>query len=263
MIKFAKTSGVRPAAAILLCMLLLAVAPGCNRIDADQLGLDTRPITSRDRLYDVSFVSPNEAWAVGYPGIILHSIDGGANWQREQIDTNDALFAVDFADALHGWVVGRGGLVVSTVDGGQTWTSQRIETGQGEGAARQHLFGVEAISPQHAVAVGSFGTVALTLDGGSSWETTFIESMYSAHLFDVSFVDENNGLIVGDYPSWEEWMLEGDEAAALTNIFGTSDGGRSWQPLPVPVKASLYAVEFPDPLHIRAAGRNGSGNSTA
>ena len=43
--------------------------------------------------------------------------------------------------------------------------------------------------------VGNSGTILKTTNGGQSWSSQWIAS--SIHLYDVSFFDENNGIVVG------------------------------------------------------------------
>ena len=71
-------------------------------------------------------------WAVG-SGLIVHTTDGGATWQR-QFSGPVQFEGVDFVDALHGWAptdenqlfaTGTGATeIVRTTDGGASWTVQ-------------------------------------------------------------------------------------------------------------------------------------------
>lgn len=106
----------------------------------------------------LSFPSPQQGWAVGHEGVILHTTDGGATW-RKQLDGNQAAallvkhydqstqpddaaaqrlkqdaqaFAAQgadkpfldvwFEDDKKGFAIGAFNLILRTEDGGQSWT---------------------------------------------------------------------------------------------------------------------------------------------
>lgn len=111
----------------------------------------TAPVQSD--LLAVNFPTPNDGWAVGHDGVILHTIDGGLNW-RKQLDGRAAEAAFEkvyagmgseasaaheqirrnymagptlpwldvwFETPLVGYVVGSYGMLAATMDGGRTW----------------------------------------------------------------------------------------------------------------------------------------------
>ncbi|MFH1531740.1 MAG: YCF48-related protein [Pseudomonadota bacterium] len=148
----------------LLLALLLAAACHPTGGDGDRSrGTVIDRLTQRDRLYDVAFVG-GEVWAVGFPGLILHSPDGGATWEAQDAGAGgtEALFDVDMLDASTGWIAGRNGLVLHTADGGATWSAQKTPTDK-------RLFAVAFLDAQEGWAVGEFATVLKTTDGGGTW----------------------------------------------------------------------------------------------
>jgi photosystem II stability/assembly factor-like uncharacterized protein len=54
----------------------------------------------------VQFIDRNEGWAVGDEGAVWHSIDGGANWERQNTSVRGSLRSVCFINPYTGWVVG-------------------------------------------------------------------------------------------------------------------------------------------------------------
>jgi len=89
-------------------------------------------------LYGVSYVDPFTATAVGriylgtrWEGLIIRTINGGANWVSQPSNTSDLLSGVSFVDADHGIAVGEAGTILRTSDGGATWTSPSIGTKAG------------------------------------------------------------------------------------------------------------------------------------
>ncbi|MFC5861773.1 P-loop NTPase fold protein [Acidicapsa dinghuensis] len=75
-------------------------------------------------LYGISFSAPNEAWAVGDNGTLIHTTDGGTSWVSQGSGTMEHLRGVSFADKSNGWIVGTGGTILHTTDGGTTWKPQ-------------------------------------------------------------------------------------------------------------------------------------------
>ena len=73
----------------------------------------------------VCFVNSTTVFAAGNGGIVLKSIDGGANWSK-LTNTSDYLRGVSFADENNGWVVSNS--IMHTTDGGQTWVEEMALT---------------------------------------------------------------------------------------------------------------------------------------
>jgi photosystem II stability/assembly factor-like uncharacterized protein len=81
-------------------------------------------------LLAVSFPTPLQGWAVGHGGVVLHSADGGASWQRQLGGEPPAadggtpsLLDVHFENERTGYVVGTFNRILRTDDGGKTWAS--------------------------------------------------------------------------------------------------------------------------------------------
>ena len=131
----------------------------------------------RKSLKSIHFVNETHGWIVTYntptsttqenAGYIYQTTDGGATW-TEQFTTKAALFSVHFIDNQTGWVVGDRRSVFATSDGGQTWqfvtdgSNQRHKTSYGQ--------------PEY---LGN-------------------EPLHTFTLYDVEFIDDQNGWIVGD-----------------------------------------------------------------
>jgi photosystem II stability/assembly factor-like uncharacterized protein len=74
-----------------------------------------------ETLYGVRFVTEKEGWISGKSGLILHSTDGGATWEKQVSGTTHHLFNLTFLDNQRGMAVGDFGTIVVTSDGGKTW----------------------------------------------------------------------------------------------------------------------------------------------
>jgi photosystem II stability/assembly factor-like uncharacterized protein len=71
----------------------------------------------------------DEGWAVGDEGVIWHTIDGGANWERQPSGVRASLLSLYFFNPYVGWIAGReelpgggsNGVLLYTRDGGCRW----------------------------------------------------------------------------------------------------------------------------------------------
>lgn len=94
-------------------------------------------LKDRIEIFSTQFINKNEGWAAGveveesfgsvvrnpssnaWHGILLHTKDGGKNWDRPPMPTDLAFHRVGFSDSKHGWLVGMNRLY-RTIDGGIT-----------------------------------------------------------------------------------------------------------------------------------------------
>ena len=77
-----------PLSLLALLTLCAAQAAGAGSLER---------ISHRDKLYDIARHG-DALFAVGYPGLLLRSMDRGGSWSLVEVETDDALFAVDFAE---------------------------------------------------------------------------------------------------------------------------------------------------------------------
>ncbi len=213
-----------PPAAWRLAIGLLLLAPALRAGPLDEL-------SHRDKLYGLA-LRGEEAFAVGYPGLLLHSADRGRTWRALDPGTHDALFAVALNGAGQGIVVGRSGMVLTSADAGRTW--QRRDSG-----VTSSLFGVHLGEDGQAWAVGHLGVILRSQDAGASWQPQAYDAtlppldgqagaaggvlsaneeenegaVEEARLVAVAFADGRRGWIVGEFGL----------------ILRTEDGGTTWR----------------------------------
>ena len=97
-------------------------------------------LNGRIDIFSTNFINKNEGWAAGLEvpeslasrvrnpdapkstGILLHTKDGGKNWDRAATPADTAFRRIAFSDSKHGWLLGKNRLY-RTLDGGVTWTT--------------------------------------------------------------------------------------------------------------------------------------------
>jgi photosystem II stability/assembly factor-like uncharacterized protein len=221
-------------------------------------------LTKRDRLFDVAMVG-KQAWIVGFPGIILHSADGGKTFDAQAGGGEEALFALDFVSDTQGFIVGREGLVLGTSDGGHTWT--RLETG-----VKDHLFAVDFVDAERGWAVGNFGVIIHTEDAGKTWVRQTVGSPDAAG---TAAADEgaaaDGGAAAEPAPAFDR-LLNGVAFVSRTQgwivgesgvVLHTVDAGKTWTEQASNEWAPLYSPVFLDEKRGYVSGSEGALLATA
>lgn len=108
-------------------------------------------------LVAVHFPTPTDGWAVGHDGVILHSADGGRNWQK-QLDGRAALASFS--------------RYYNEKGASQGEAMRAVEKNYGSGPSLP-LLDVWFQDSQTGYAVGAFGILVATRDGGRTWEPWF------------------------------------------------------------------------------------------
>ncbi|MCF7859775.1 MAG: hypothetical protein K9N07_10720, partial [Candidatus Cloacimonetes bacterium] len=147
------------------------------------------------------FANENEGWAVGQTNTILHTSDGGDNWEQQTVTPSSNYASVFFIDEMEGWAVGSLGKIVHTIDGGVNWETQSANV-------YESLSEVIFIDCDHGWIAGGRAAgypgpdparyVLHTSDGGENWETQYYESNNSSWSFSgLDIVDSTYGWAVG------------------------------------------------------------------
>lgn len=159
----------------------------------------------------LKFVTPEKGWIAGELGSILHTEDGGDNWEYQKTPTEKTIKSIFFINEQQGWAVGgedgsaeKKGVIISTSDGGKTWVSH-------EGEYHSTLNKVFFLNENEGWIVGNQGVVLNTTNAGKTWRRVRTVGL-SRSIASIHFINSEIG-----------WLLAGDE------IFRTADGGKTWE----------------------------------
>lgn len=169
-------------------------------------------------LRDIDFVNPNQGWAVGEGGTILHY--DGSSWVPEDSPTANTLNAVDMLSADEGWAAGENRTVMHRVNG--RWTLVDPEL-----LPADNYIGVSMITATQGWLVGRGGNFVEYQNG--SWRKTHDAPSNTRPLHAMSLSPSGlTGWAVGDEGLMIKYQVSGD--------------ARYWSSVGDVVKQNLYAV---------------------
>jgi uncharacterized protein (TIGR03437 family) len=222
-----------------------AAGPVAAATAPDQPPIVTQFQESSRYLNAITLVDDNNGWAVGDPhwdqtthqikGTIVKTADGGLTWSNQDPGGTDTLNTVFFLNATQGWAAGDNGAMLRTVDGGAHWTRSAVDTGDSFASVfftdASNGWATSNTPLQYAYSTGDFtdwqASIWHSIDGGQTWSLQTVPASASL-LKRVYFTGANTGFAAG-------MKRTGYESAArpqtLGAIYGTTDGGRTWNEL--------------------------------
>lgn len=138
-------------------VLVTVGARGLIATSTDGQHWQQSPSPVQSDLLAVVFPTPDDGWAVGHDGVILHSTDAGRSWEKQLDGRQAQALFTDYYAALEA--------DPEVLDRLQS----AVALNYGSGPTLP-LLDVWFIDAQRGFAVGSFGTLVATRDGGRSWE---------------------------------------------------------------------------------------------
>lgn len=166
-------------------------------------------------LQSICFINKNEGWFVGTAvsdtGVsIIHTTDGGVTYevQTNPTDPDIKLNSVSFADNQHGIAAGINPWIIVTSDGGKNWETRSVSNYRWES--------VHMNPSGKAWAVGRNGIILYSTDWGNSWTTQ--ESGVTSELWEVIFIDDNEGWIVGGGGPYTPVILHTTTGGLITDV---------------------------------------------
>ena len=260
------------------CAIVLGVATlAAAGIAQAQWAPLTSPTT--DTLRALHFLDDRNGWVAGYNGVVRRTGDGGASWTPQVSGTNVRLLAIRFLDANTGWING-GQYVARTTNGGGDWLPLAIDLIPL--IFRNNGFPTSATTYWVPAACSCNPSIRwfyrYTIDGsGATSEESFDVVASSAQLFDLHFIDADNGWAVGgsglirritnassatpgfafqtsNTPNTLNgvFMLDATTGWVVGNagtIRATTNGGTNWGTQPSNTAANLRDVHFRDALN--------------
>lgn len=173
-------------------------------------------------LMDIWFENEEQGWASGAYGVLLHTHNGGREWQdwSHNVGNVDELHLNGVTGATDGtlYLASEWGTVFRSTSDGHTW--ETLETGY-EGS----FFGVITNPVTNTVfAYGLRGTIYRSTDGGETWEA--MQSKARASLFGATAHQDGTVIFVG----------QGGQATL------TRDDGDTFTALPQHSRAGLHGI---------------------
>lgn len=173
----------------------------------------------------VRFVADKLGWATGHGGVVLHTKDGGATWER-QLDGLQAAQAF-LADAK----------------------ARRDDAAIREG---EHLIADGADKPfldlhffdeRRGIVIGAYNLAFQTDDGGATWRpiSSRFENPRAFHLYAI----RAKGAVV---------LVAGEQGVA----YRSADGGVTFSRLTIPYQGSFFTAELPADGSLWLAGLRGN-----
>jgi photosystem II stability/assembly factor-like uncharacterized protein len=163
------------------------------------------PVPQGNTFRDLFFYDDQYGWAVGECGSILHTRDGGRQWQIQYSGMDEQFNKIVFSSRECGWILGRT-LLLQTTDGGVKWHAVSVPSLR----ASKYVYAEDIIS------LSSDFSSVLTTEGlwttnnqGTTW--TLVREFSDATA--MSYTDSLHAWVCYD----------------RGHISKTSDGGMEWE----------------------------------
>lgn len=208
-------------------------------------------------LTSVFFANENEGWAAGHDSLILHTADGGRNWETlyenpfPDGDVPKPILGLYFSDPLHGIAVGAFSLMLVTEDGGKHWdsvdTTALRDALQGAGQETEPNFNAIIPLGDGYLIAGELGTLIAYRppsgpDDASESRWRVLHSPYAGSFFGARELAAHELLVYG---------LRG-------HCFRSRDGGDTWSEIDTQTTANLYDSLELDNGDVIAVGAGGT-----
>jgi len=174
-----------------------------------------------DPFLRVAAKSPDDIWVVGdkhvnddYP-IMLHTIDGGTNWERlnplDSLNIESSYFLGVKVLGNSVWAIGNGQFVIRSADNGANWENRSPGGGLGDS---NDLF---LLSDIEAYVVEDYGQIYSTNDAGMHWTEYYANT--NNWLVGIAILNNTNIWICGCPGGSGEY----------SEIKYSADAGTTWQ----------------------------------
>lgn len=195
-------------------------------------------------LSSVFFLNSNTGWIVGNRGIILHTTNGGDQWERLHSGTTLHLQAINFGDSDSGIIIGDRrialgedrendkkaiGKIFYTNDGGKNW---RV-TWEKNPVLLTGLYFLDANTGWITAETLDGNLLLFSENGGKTWKETAL-NIYGYSPYSPYFIDRNRGVLLLE----DSRPGESQNAAMLV----TNNGFKTWTKIKVPLRKRPWHV---------------------
>jgi photosystem II stability/assembly factor-like uncharacterized protein len=148
-------------------------------------------------LRSLSFVDSLTGWAAGESGTIIHTSDGGENWEIQNSTVQTFITDIYFSNDQNGWAVTLkdvfpfNTVVLKTTNGGSDWIAEDF---QDTTAFMRTIFFFDSLN---GFIGGSY--IACTTNGGSTWQKSEVDSnmVSSFPVYKFNFFNRQFGYACG------------------------------------------------------------------
>jgi len=204
-------------------------------------------------LVAVTFVEPTEGWAVGHGGVVIHSSDGGANWEKLVDGDHLSRFAVAYYESL----------AAKRPDAKISAALERAKAMAGDGST-QALLDVLFVDKRVGFVVGAFNSIFRTADGGKTW-TPWMERTNNPNELHFYSLRASGGRLLLTGEQGMVWEIDPESGAVESkpapykgtlfgslvsgsdtlvfgmrgSVFRSADDGRNWDKVAIPEQGGI------------------------
>lgn len=228
------------------CIIFILVFLSGGLLTADNVWkLIPSPVSYPMSLTKVVFMDSLTGWAAGDSGIVIHTTDGGANWDFQNTGVRKRIDDLFFLNKMKGWALSiysedtvYGSYVLSTTNGGITWNRDSLSF------PSHYLHSIQFLDSLRGFVNSNVAPVYLTIDGGLNWQRASVDSFSSYPGEGVQFFNDTYGFAFG-----------GLHDITLL-IWKTTDGGHHWNKITYTdsIGEPISKMHFYDSLNIFAIG---------
>lgn len=199
----------------------------------------------------VYFLNNDTGFVGGYDftnntnGILFRTFDGGQTWDTTQL--YELIICIQFLDNSFGFCGGDGGADYLTTDLGDTWQKRGYSTTMSDHSSLYFT------SPSLGFRSTMQSWIQMTSDTGNTWQNVFNSS-------GGSYFPGTSKMV---FPDSQVGYLAQSRFGQVKSITKTSDGGSTWNDLPIPLNLFPYSCYFFDINSGIAVGRYGGVSRTS